>query len=551
VSSRSRRSRARSSIQLFRPDGEQVAFSWDGAGQDNRDIYVTLVGSSEVRRFTSDPDPDTKPTWSPDGRQIAFLREEPDGTSIQLVSALGSGERKLSDFKGADSISWSPDGHWLAAGRSGRSSLAGEPRGIYLIPVEGGDPRPLIASGPRTTDSKPAFSPDGRRLAYSSCSYIATSSFPGVGGCDVHLVELNAAREPSAPPRRLTTQKSIYIDSIAWTGDGRVLVYDDGGTFVVSHLWRLEVAGNRPPERVEVAGVGASTPAISRNRLAFTRLSVDSDIYRFEEGRPLQLALGSTSEDSQPRVSPDGRRLAFTSLRAGGDASDIWVSHIDGSNVRQLTHGPGSHQGSSSWSPDGRRIAFDSYGDDLHFHIWIIDENGGTPRRLTTQPGDESVPVWSRDGQWIYFSADRGTGRDIWRAPPSGGVPERLTRGASGHLACEAPDGSHLLFQLKDADSPLMVMALPTGAARQLVACVRNGAFGVGPQGVYYVPCDPKDTPAIHVMNLDTGRARRLGALDGLVVRPLGLSVSRDGRTILYPRQVQTNADLMLIENFR
>jgi Tol biopolymer transport system component len=142
---------------------------------------------------------------------------------------LGSGERKLSDFKGADSIGWSPDGKWLAAGRSGRSSLAGEPRGIYLIPVEGGDPRPLIASGPRTTDSKPAFSPDGRRLAYSSCSYIATSSFPGVGGCDVHLVELNAAREPSAPPRRLTTQKSIYIDSIAWTGDGRVLVYDDGG----------------------------------------------------------------------------------------------------------------------------------------------------------------------------------------------------------------------------------------------------------------------------------------------------------------------------------
>jgi Tol biopolymer transport system component len=59
----------------FSPDGEQVAFAWNGAKQDNQDIYVTLVGSSNVRRLTSDPSPDTKPVWSPDGRQIAFVRE--------------------------------------------------------------------------------------------------------------------------------------------------------------------------------------------------------------------------------------------------------------------------------------------------------------------------------------------------------------------------------------------------------------------------------------------------------------------------------------------
>ena len=65
-------------------------------------------------------------------------------------------------------------------------------------------------------------------------------------------------------------------------------------------------------------------------------------------------------------------------------------------------------QGSPSWSPDGRSIAFDSFGEDLQWHIWIIDADGGTPRQLTTQAGDQHVPSWSRDGRWIYYSADRG-----------------------------------------------------------------------------------------------------------------------------------------------
>jgi protein kinase-like protein len=74
---------------------------------------------------------------------------------------------------------------------------------------------------------------------------------------------------------------------------------------------------------------------------------------------------------------------------------------------------------------------------------------------------------------------------------------------------------------------------------------------GVGPQGVYYVPCDPTSQPSVHVMNLETDRGQRLGTLDGLGWRPLGLAVSSDGKTILYPKVTTQNADLMLIENFR
>jgi hypothetical protein len=68
---------------------------------------------------------------------------------------------------------------------------------------------------------------------------------------------------------------------------------------------------------------------------------------------------------------------------------------------------------------------------------------------------------------------------------------------------------------------------------------------------VYYVACDSGSNPSVHVLDLQTGRDQRLGALEGLTLRPLGLAVSPDGKTIVYPRDVQTNADLMLIENFR
>ena len=121
----------------------------------------------------------------------------------------------------------------------------------------------------------------------------------------------------------------------------------------------------------------------------------------------------------------------------------------------------------------------------------------------------------------------------------------------AGVLACESADRKSLLFQPKDADSPLMTMALAGGQARQLIECVKNSAFGVGSRGVYYVPCDSTPDPPLYVLDQKTGRNARLGRLDGLAERPLGLSISPDGTTVIYPRQALLRADLMLIENFR
>ena len=98
---------------------------------------------------------------------------------------------------------------------------------------------------------------------------------------------------------------------------------------------------------------------------------------------------------------------------------------------------------------------------------------------------------------------------------------------------------------------PLLTMSLVGGTVRQLIRCVKPSAFGCAPRGVYYVLCDPGDKPPIEVIEWETGRIRRLGTLDNLYGRVTGLSVSPDGKTIVYPRVVRAASDLMLIENFR
>jgi len=76
----------------FSPDGQQVAFAWNGEKEDNYDIYVKLVGETIALRLTTDPAAEEWPAWSPDGKRIAFRRGQPGAPGLWLVSPLGGAE---------------------------------------------------------------------------------------------------------------------------------------------------------------------------------------------------------------------------------------------------------------------------------------------------------------------------------------------------------------------------------------------------------------------------------------------------------------------------
>jgi Tol biopolymer transport system component len=329
------------------------------------------------------------------------------------------------------------------------------------------------------------------------------------------------------------------------------VVYNDR---INGRLWRLGIGGEEPPERIEVAGneVVWPTIAVSKNRLAFERLVGQTNIYRFEAGGVPTAVAASSRGSANPHFSPDGRRFAFQSER-GGEGDEIWLAAVDGSNPMQLTHGPGLGQGSPRWSPDGRRIAFDSVGEDGHFDIWTINTDGASLRRFTKDPGDENQPSWSEDGRWIYFVSDRGgTVPDIWRAPAMGGPEERISRGGAG-ISHESADGKTLFF-LRDVGDSSLLMALPLdgGPERKVIDCVGPLGFTVGPAGIYHLGCTARwraGPVPLYLLDPATGRDRLLGKLEAAIG---GITVSPDGKTILYLKhRMSEGSDLMMIENFR
>jgi Tol biopolymer transport system component len=363
------------------------------------------------------------------------------------------------------------------------------------------------------------------------------------------LQELDAGYFPRGNPRRITRQ-GLFITGIAWSPDSKSLVYSGSLSWAANpRLWRAWVDGAQQPERLELAGYNAQQPssAPAGNRLAFSRIAWNNDIWRYQLGGIPEPFITSSLGDYDPQYSPDGSKIAFSTDRSGG-VVEIWIANADGSHPVQFMKGLGHGQGSPGWSPDGRLIVFDSIGQDGLTHIYVIDATGGQPRRITPGTSSDQVPSWSRDGKWIYHSSDR-TGRDeIWRSPLGEGAAQQITENGA-YAAVESVDG-RTVFYNKSGSSPLFARSLSGGAERLLLDYVTGRSFAVFEDGIYYIGRTGADKQyPIQFYQFSTGTSRLLTKVEGPVFQ--GMGVSPDRKTILFTKIVGSGRDLMMIENFR
>jgi Tol biopolymer transport system component len=461
-----------------------------------------------------------------------------------MVPALGGPESRLQPWYAQidwwlTSLSWSPDGKLIAF------PFADSPQqsaGLFLLSVDTLEKRRLTSTPEQYLgDGYPVFSPDGQTLAF-----IRQAS---EGSMDIYLVPVSGGE-----PKRLTSD-NLAMCGLDWTADGREIVFSSsrGGGF---GLWRIPASGGTS----EPVAVGdAKFPSTSRqgNRLAFTQTIFDVNIWKFEvpdsmgKSTPPTEVISSTRDDSGPQISPDGKRIAFHSARSG--SYQVWVCESDGSKPVQLTSLGLS--GVPRWSPDGQQIAFDSRGESPDANIYVINAEGGSPRRLTTESSNDVVPTWSRDGRWIYFSSNRSGGWDLqlWKSLAEGGQAVQVTK-HGGVAAVESSDGK-FIYYAKFSGPGIWKMPVDGGEESLVFDQLEPGFWGnwaLTDQGIYFVNLDAKRNPTIKFFDFATGRIKQVAAPERMPVWGLvGLAVSPDGRWILYAQVDQDTSDIMLVENFR
>jgi len=541
------------------PDGNFVAFVWDGEDGQQFDVYNRPIGSETTLRLTTDPADEYCPAWSPDGRSVAFIRVQGDEGTIFTVPASGGVQRRLRSVRPwfGSALSWSPDGKHLLFSDS---SSPEAPFGTFLLSLDSLETRRLTEPPPSSAgDAFPVFSPDGQTVAFARLSV----SGSGLMGADISIVPA-AGGIP-----RIVDKEPLLAGGLDWTADGRELVVSSSRTGS-PRLWRIDVAGGEPRPLLQAEDpllantTGAEAVAqisralrfsISRtgNRLVYSRGLYDTDIWRVEvPGRtsgarvPTKL-IATTRLEEAPQFSPDGTRIAFASTRSTPNAQ-IWTCDQDGTSCVQLTSFD-VPCGSPRWSPDGRQIAFDAPREGLG-EIYLLEVDTQLSRRLTTTPSDESLPSWSRDGRWIYFASNRTGSWQVWKMPVAGGLALPVTS-QGGFAAQESADG-RLLYYSKPRSAGIW-RAPVEGGVETLVMDLPQcwGYWALSEEGVYVLDANAKAGPTIQLFPFSTRQPVSVARLaGGPACGEAGLAVSPDGRWLLYVDTVQ-GSDVVLVEDFK
>ncbi|NYF80861.1 PD40 domain-containing protein [Granulicella arctica] len=532
----------------FSSDNHHFVLVWsDGTMAPN--LYISDIDGTEKKAFTHGTDFSIRPAWSPDDRDIAFLRISQNTSEIVVKPVYGSSESVLGSIHtpvnlwtaGPSVSTYAPGPAWS---RDGRSLIVtddqdGKGFGLYVWSLAHGDRRRLTTPEGTSEDIFPAVSPDGSSVAFVRY----TSS----GSDDVFVTSFNGG-----PLTRLSFERRD-IQGLTWTPDGNNLIFASNRSGE-HRLWKLSKRGGEPIE-VQTSGKDLTEPAISPDgrSLLYTETNLNTNIWQLSINRhgvglatPIPWS-NSTRRSGSPQYSPDGQRVVFLSDRSGD--LHLWTAARDGSNARQLTHADDLSPGGPRWSPDGKQIAFYALVDQ-NKQLFVVDSESGSVSRFLKDRFDDRSPNWSNDGRSIYFNSNRDGSRGCWKLSLADGAVSKLTNRLCWD-AFESPDNQFVYFT---TDQPGIWRIATTGKTDQVVPSLKTVGvdryFASTRKGLYFV--DHQDlTKAIQRFDPKTGLVETVGHLQGdLLPWELGLSVSPDDATVLFTKADESMSEIDLVHNF-
>jgi Tol biopolymer transport system component/tRNA A-37 threonylcarbamoyl transferase component Bud32 len=495
-------------------DGRLIAYAAGPYFQSH--IYVRqLSGGSAIDLTPTLPGRHTRPRWAPGGSELLFVTNDARTRRLSRISALGGVPRGLVELEGSEaitsadwspdgtrvvydlgstlwvstpgaapsrlyegtdphSVSWSPDGRFIAFveghnrlwhGATGFTNTA--PSAILVAPVGGG---PVDTVAPhRALNLSPAWTPDSRGLFFIS---------DRDGAKDVYRARLTSDGRLANRPERLST--GLNAHTLTLSADGRMLTFS---TLVrEANVWMVQLRPGQVVTEDRAVQVTTGNQVIERLTLSPDGhwLVFDSDrrgnadIYRLrldQPGAEPEQLTADSANDYSPIMSPDRREILFHSLRLGN--RDLWLMSSDGTNQRPLTRTP-QNEFSGAWSPDGHAISFyaESAGT-LWLGIVSRGERDQWGTRRLVLPRTSSVAWWSPDGTRLAAIHDGavviipfppGDPVVLFRPPPA----TQPTRSVMW-----SPDGRSVYYRLREPDGRLTFLGLPV-AGKPPVTLVRQ-----------------------------------------------------------------------------
>jgi serine/threonine-protein kinase len=479
------------------PDGQQftntgrqvIAISPDGSQMvyvANQRLYVRSMAQldPQVISGTQITQGILNPVFSPDGRSIAFYSNA--DRTLKRIAISGGAAVTLGPAGALFGMSWGPDGIAFGQGIGG----------IMRVSENGGKPELLVSGKDDEVTYGPQILPGGEAVLFTIPD--------GVAGDRWDRAQIVVQSLESG-------ERKVII---AGGSDARYLptghiVYALGGTLlaVPFDLARLEVLGGPVPivEGVSRAGIATGTVHFDISDTGsliyipgptFVVASAQLDIALTDRNggvEPLNLPPGPYQ---YPRVSPDGKRIAFGT----DDAKEavIWIHDLAGTSaMRRLTFGGRNRL--PVWSSDDRHVAFQSDREGDLAIFWQSVDGTGTPERLTTpDPGTSHAPEsWSPDGEQLLFSVTTGSSMSLWtlslqdrKAMPFGDVQSTIPSNA-----VFSPNGRWVAYSSNEGTGIPNVYVQPfpaTGAKYQILSNQRENTNTPlwSPNGdeLYYIP---------------------------------------------------------------
>jgi serine/threonine-protein kinase len=450
----------------FSPSGEQIAFRSDRQGGG---LFIMGRTGEAVRRVTS---AGFNPAWSPDETRLVYATEHVglfplnwEGRSEIWITDVATGETQRINDGDAVQPTWSPDGRWIAfTARMGNRTQMD----IWIMSADGGESSTVTSDIP--TDWSPTWSPDG--------GYIYFSSDRG-GSMNLWRIPMDQSRGLPTGEAEPVTTPATFVAHPTISGDGRSVAYShvlmtqniekatlDPSTGLMSDPVPL-TSGSRQWSSPDPSPDGTSVAFYSRDL-------PEGDLYIIrEDGTGLRMVTGDSAMDRVPRWSPDGTHLAYFSNRSG--ELELWVIGADGSGNEKLTNASSSW---GAWAPDGSRIAVNGISDAKSGQPWVFLFD---PARAWEEqevevlpPADSSmapfrVNDWSPDGRRLAGMTSTSDLGVLVHDLVSGSY-ERLTD--FGQWPVWLADSRHLLFV--SGGSTFYLIDSQSKEIRQLFSGVRD-----------------------------------------------------------------------------